>query len=151
MSFSVGRPFELSWNIRIDDLRVDIGKIKFDHVVDPSSFVGDEDSDAENTTIQVTEVGASWRGFVLPILINELNLADEPMSKHDILGAVPAYEEASFVIEGGWVDIWWSLKGCGFGNYFLRTTGGYPHLHNECMNKGTILKVFQEIALPQGY
>lgn len=150
MSFVVDRPFELSWNIRVNDLAVDIGKIRFEKVIDDTSFVGDETEGADEDLCRVVEVSPSWKDFVLPILINELNLADEPWAKSDIIQNVPQYEEASFVIEGGVVGIWWGLKGCGFGNYYLHTIGGYPHLSNECMNKGTILEVFRQIALPQG-
>lgn len=147
-SFVVSRPFELSWHIRVHDMAVDMGKISFGQVVDPGSFVGDEDADAETNVIQVVEVSPSWKDFALPIFINELVLADAPMSSSDTLVGVPAYEEASFVIDNFHTEVLWCLKGCGFGNFYLRTIGGTPHLDNECMNKGTIKRIFDLIQLP---
>lgn len=147
-SFIVSRPFELSWNIRINDMANDIGKIRFEKVVDETSFVGDETPGAEEDLYRVVECSPSWKNFALPVLINELTLSDEPMSARDTFDNVPAYEEATFVIDNFHVVIWWSLSGCGFGSYYLRTMGGHPHLDNECMNKGTIKRVFDLIQLP---
>lgn len=142
----VSRPFELSWHIRVHDLALDIGKIRFENVVDPSSFVGDESDDADAYVIQVVEASPSWKDFALPILINEMVLADADVP--NVIPDVPAYEEASFVIDTFSVEILWALKGCGFGNFYMRTIGGTPHLDNECLGKNTIKRVFDLIQLP---
>lgn len=139
------RPFELSWRIRVHDMAVDMGKIRFDNVVDPTSFVGDESEDSEVDCIQVVECSSSWKEFALPIFINEMVLADYPESK---LQNVPAYEEASFVVDVGHADLFWQMKGLGFGNFYLRTIGGTPHLDNECVGKQTIKEIFELITLP---
>lgn len=139
------RPFELSWHIRVHDLALEMGKIRFENVVDESSFVGDESDDADRYVIKVVEASPSWKEFVLPIFINELVLADpsgEPLQN------VPVYEEAAFVIDNFSVEMLWALKGCGFGNFYLRTIGGTPHIDNECMSKASIKRVFDLIQLP---
>lgn len=147
-SFAVCREFELSWTIRVSDLAVDMGKIRFEKVVDPTSFVGDEDVSADEDLYRAVECSPSWKNFALPIFINEMVLQDDPWTPGDTIDNVPVYEEASFVLDVGGTTIWWGLRGCGFGSYYLRTIGGTPHLSNECMNKGTIKKVFDLIQLP---
>lgn len=146
--FSVNRPFTLSWNIRIHDMAVDTGFIRFGQVLDTNSFVGDEDEGAGNAGLQVIEVSPSWKDFALPIFINEMVLADTPAPGYVYTG--PAYEEATFKNDAFWFEAWWSLKGCGFGSFYVRTIQGTPHIDNECMGKVSIKQIFDLIQLPQG-
>jgi hypothetical protein len=75
-------------------------------------------------------------------------LADTPAPGYVYTG--PAYEEATFKNDAFWFEAWWSLNGCGFGSFYVRTIQGTPHIDNECMGKASIKQIFDLIQLPQG-
>lgn len=149
-NFSVNEAFTLKWVVQYSDVADSYGQIVFAPL--GIELVGDEaDQVLSDDSIRVISASADW-ATILPIFINEMVLEDEPMSDAGVVEC-PAYESAAFTMTGPdglpvEAHIWWSLRGCGFGQYHLRCAGGFPHLSNECMSKRTIQMVFNQIQLP---
>lgn len=142
--------FTLNWSIRYSDLEVDLGHLTFAKIVDPSSFVGDEDDAADEDIIRPVELVGDW-AKVLPILVNQIALPDHFGSDRGTIRdfAVPAYQEASFWLSDGCPEIYasWGLRAKGFGQMSIGFAGGHVTAGSDPMSKDTIYHVLKTIAL----
>lgn len=141
-------PFKLNWEVRYSDMMVERGFIQFEHAIDPTSFVGDETEGSDETTILVTKAKGDWSKIV-PILVNEMTLQDEPWSGAvaPLSFEVPAYEAAAFWLDGDVPGIYanWTFRGAGFGQYYISFSGGHVHINNEFTSKNNIYSIISSI------
>lgn len=145
--------FTLKWQIRYNDLMLEMGELPFVQQIDQTSLVGDEtDEMISEGLIAPLNMPANFKSTILPILVNEMQLWDD-CGPRDLVAeglAVP-YEEATFTIHTNGelvhrgIDFCWGLKGCGFGQFYLSCVGGIPHLSNEMMGKTSILEIFKHL------
>ncbi len=148
--FQIATPATLHWDITYNETLFDRGVIKFGTLLDQESgLVGDEDDGRALDTLVIESAG-NWE-WALPVLVDSMTLSDEvdiPFTAAN----VPAYQTASFWFEGAhqWHDIWWGLRGIGFGHFVMGVQGGYVSLSNEFMSKNSIFKVFQHIQFANG-
>ncbi len=142
-------PFKLNWEVRYSDMQVRRGFIEFDKILDPATFVGDEDDGTEESLIKPISCTEDWRKIV-PILVNEMTLQDGADEMPPNVFEVPPYEQAAFWLNEGCPGIYanWGVRGRGFGQYYISFNGGYVSINNEFTSKNTILAVLQSIVTP---
>lgn len=139
--------FTLNWEVRYSDLMVSRGFLKFDQVVDPTSFVGDETEGSDEDIIKLVAWEGNWKE-IAPIFVNEMTLQDTDAEMAPFRAEVPGYEAASFWLSNDVPGIYanWGVRGCGFGQYYITLSGGYVSINNEWTSKNTILTVLQSIV-----
>lgn len=141
--------FTLHWEVRYSDMMVRRGLIEFDKIVDPTSFVGDEDEGADEGLIKPVNCTEDWRE-IISILVNEMKLEDGADEMPADNFEVPPYEQASFWLDKDTPGIYanWGVRSCGFGQYYISFNGGHVTIKNEYTSKNTILTVLQSIVGP---